>query len=205
MAMMIACAGGGESAGGDVASSVSDSVAAAPESTPARGTWLDDANVLALVGVIDARQIDAANVELGGWHSDTVRAFAASMVAEHDAMRHTADSLAAVLRIAPVMPALADSISAQLQTRIDSLRGQAGDGLERAYVAEQVATDQMARSYLDGLAGIAERPEVQALVAGAEKQTASELDRARALQVTMSAADTSRADSSARARARRPN
>lgn len=211
--VLAACAGGDYTADGDVA----DSAAAAPhtalvttesggdvaaDSASPRGKWLDDGNVLALLGVLNARQIDAANVELGAWHSDTVRAFASAMLAEHEALQHSADSLAAVLRVAPVTPALADSVSATLQARVDSLRGVYGAPLDRAFIAEQIASDQVVDSYLRGLSGIAERPEVQALLTTAEAQTASQLDRAQTLQSTIAAVDSVTADSLARRRAK---
>ncbi|HVX38294.1 MAG TPA: DUF4142 domain-containing protein [Gemmatimonadaceae bacterium] len=206
-----ACAGDGADDTGSVPSSAARTATVtreaggdvATDSSALRGKWLDDGNVLALVGVINARQVDAANVELGAWHSDTVRAFASALIAQHDALQHSADSLAAVLRIAPVAPALADSISASLQSRIDSLRMLRGADLDRGFLAEQVAANQIAHSYLEGLAGIAERPEVQALVTSADDQTASQLDRARGVQATVTAADSMAADSLARLRAKR--
>lgn len=210
--MVAACAGGDYTAG-----DVADSATAAPhtavvttesggdvaaDSANPRGKWLDDGNVLALLGVLNARQIDAANVELGAWHSDTVRAFASAMLAEHEALQHSADSLAAVLRVAPVTPALADSVSAALQARVDSLRGVYGAPLDRAFIAEQIASDQVVDSYLRGLSGIAERPDVQALLTTAEAQTASQLERAQTLQSTIAAVDSVTADSLARRRAK---
>ena len=208
-----ACAGGDHSADGDLSDSthVAQSQASAvttesggdvtSDSTAPRGKWLDDGNVLALLGTMNAQQIAAANVELGAWHSDTVRAFAEAMLSEHEVLKHTADSLAAVLRVAPVAPALADSITAAMQLRVDSLRGIYGPSLDRGFVTEQIASDQLMSSYLAGLAGVAERPEVQALVTTTAEQTASELDRASALQATLVAADSVRADSLARRRA----
>lgn len=210
-----ACAGGDYSADGDLSDSTNMAQAHASavttesggdvtsDSAVPRGKWLDDGNVLALLGVMNAKQIAAANVELGAWHSDTVRAFAETMLNEHEMLQHAADSLAAVLRVAPVAPALADSITAAMQLRVDSLRGIYGPSLDRGFVTEQVASDQLMSSYLAGLAGVAERPEVQALATTAAEQTASELDRASALQATLVAADSVRADSLARRRANR--
>ncbi len=211
LAVSVACAGGGDyTADGDVADSTviprtqpvtqeSPGDVAADSATPS-GKWLDDGNVLALLGVLNAKQIDAANVELGAWHSDTVRALAAAMVAEHGKLQHTADSLAAVLRVAPVAPALADSITAALQARVDSLRGLGGQNLDRAFVAEQVASAQLVASYLKGLIGVAERPEVQLLVTTADADADADLERARTLQTAMAAADSIKADSLAERR-----
>src|SRR5207249_3628693 len=72
--------------------------------------WLGDENVLAIMGLLNARQISAADVELQHWGADSVRAFAEQMARAHAAMQHAADSLAAVIHIAPVAPALAQAI-----------------------------------------------------------------------------------------------
>src|SRR5262245_10494620 len=53
-----------------------------PDSTTTE-IWLNDANLLALMGAMNARQISAANIELSTWHSDAIRDFALSMAHEH--------------------------------------------------------------------------------------------------------------------------
>ena len=45
--------------------------------------WLNDANVLALVGVMNGRQIAASQIEAASAHSDSVRALAVSLAKEY--------------------------------------------------------------------------------------------------------------------------
>src|ERR1043165_1071455 len=71
--------GAEQSAGGTLAA---DS-AATRRDTVITPRWLSDANLIALVGVMNQKQIAAADLELSGWRSDTVRAFAARVAQEH--------------------------------------------------------------------------------------------------------------------------
>src|SRR5690242_17397683 len=82
--------------------------------------WLDDANVLALIGTMNNRQLSAADMELSAWHSDTVRALAASMAREHAALQRATDSVAASMHVVPVPSALGASVNAAFQAQIDS-------------------------------------------------------------------------------------
>src|SRR4051812_43130979 len=144
--------------------------------------WLSDANVLALVGTINSRQIAAANVLLGAWHSDTVRALATSLVHEHSDLQHSADSLAAMLHIQPAAPALTEQVNAAFQAQIDSMLGNRGMAFDRAYVRQQVASHQLMADYLTQLSGAAELPEVRAWIESANGRVGAQITRIRAQQ-----------------------
>lgn len=182
--------------GGEV---ISDSAAKADV-----GVWLTDANVLALVGTINARQREAADVMLQGWHSDTVRAFAAGMAREHAEIARSVDSLAMQIKLAPISPALADSMNAPFRASIDTLRAQRGLGLDRAYVRHAITSHQTMAQFLAQLGAVAGRPEVQGLVTRVATRVAAQIDRARALDAEFVKADSiAAADSAAKAEARR--
>lgn len=166
--------------------------------------WLSDANILALVGTMNAREISAANVLLGAWHSDTVRALATSLVREHSDLQHAADSLAALLHIAPVAPALTVQVNAAFQSQIDSLLGNRGMAFDRAFVQQQVASHQLMADYLTQLGGAASAPELRDWVQSANGRVSDQLTRIRAQQHGLVVADSIVADSLAkRAAARR--
>jgi predicted outer membrane protein len=186
-----------DSAGGEV---VNDSAAA-----PVAGRWLTDANVLSLLGTMNSRQIAAADAELQSWKSDSVRAFASSVAAGNAELQHSVDSLAGRMNIAPIAPALAEQVNATMQARIDSMKVNRGASLDRAFVAQQVAAQAMMADYVSQLSGVAQRPELQALLASASTRIGSQLARARALQRSFGAADSSSAlaaDSAAKRAAR---
>jgi predicted outer membrane protein len=189
-----------DSAAGEVAP---DSVVV-PTTT---GKWITDANVLSLINAMSAKQIAAADVELSAWHSDTVRAFAASVAREHAEIQHSTDSLSERLHLAPIAPALAESITGTMQAQVDSMKTFHAAGLDRAFVREQAASQSTMAGYLSTMTGVAERPEIQALLASAAARVEAQLGRARALQASFTAADSAAslaaADSAAKRSARR--
>jgi predicted outer membrane protein len=177
-------------------------VVADSASAPPTVRWISDANALALLGLMNSRQLSAADLELGSWHSDTVRAFAASMARLHADLQHSIDSLVDQIHVAPVAPALAEPLGAQMQAQVDSLRG-LGVGLDRAYVREQMASHALMSENVRELAGVVERPEVGGLLAGVAARVDSALARAKLVDAMLTAADSAAAaDSASRAAAR---
>jgi len=175
------------------------------DSSGARPTvrWLTDANVLSLLSMMNYKQIAAADVELESWHLDNVRAFASTMAREHAELQHSIDSLADRIDIAPITPALAQTISAKLQRQIDSLRRSSSRSLDRAYLAQQVASHELMAGYVADLTGVAERPEVRVLLGSIGDRVGNQLSRARALLASVVTADSvAAADSAAKDRAR---
>ncbi len=190
-------------AGNDTAAREAGGEVADDSSATPKEQWITDANVLALVGMMNAHQISAANVELQAWHSDTVRDFATSMLHEHTDLQHSVDSAAGALHLVPIAPALALPMGAAMQAQVDSVGGR-GPQLERAYVQEQVSSHALMAEYLQELAGVAEAPAVQTMLSNATIRVASELSRARALQALLAASDsTAVADSAAKDSVRR--
>jgi len=181
-----------EAAGDVIARSTPDTTSGRPAVR-----WLTDANLLSLLGVMNARQIAAADVELEAWHVDSVRAFAASVAREHAELQHSVDSVSEHVHVAPIAPALGQTISATMQSHIDTLRRAYGRGLDRAFVRQQVASGQLMADYMTQLAAVAERPEVQSLLASAKDRVITQLARARALQTRLAVADSMAASDSA--------
>jgi uncharacterized protein DUF4142 len=190
-------------AGGTIA--VADTAAIPRDSTgaPIKPRWVNDANVLSLLAVMNTRAISAADVELENWHVDTVRAFAASMAREHAELQHVADSVALAAKMAPQSSALSASLGAQMQAQFDSIVGHRSVGLDRAFLQQQVASHALMREYVNELAAVAQRPELQSLLATAASRVSSQLTRATALQTSIARRDSIVAADSAAARAAR--
>jgi predicted outer membrane protein len=170
---------------------------------PVAGVWFTDANALSLLGLMSSREIAAANLELERYRSDTVRAFAEETIREHRAIQHSADSVAAVTRLAPVPAALAAPVGAKMQAQIDSVQWVRGRALDRSFVRQQIVGHELMETYVQQLAAAAQRPEVQALMSSVGGRVRSHLERARGLQVFLAAADSvAIADSAAKASAR---
>ena len=165
--------------------------------------WLTDANVLALLGVMNSRQIAAADVELEAWHVDSVRAFAAVVAREHAELQHSVDSVSERIHLAPIAPALAQSVSSTMQSQIEMLRRTYGRALDRVFMREQVASYQLMADDIGELATVAEHAEIQALLSSAKDRVNAQLNHARALQTRLAVADsTAAADSAAKLAAR---
>src|SRR5205085_3874022 len=141
----------------------------------------------------------AADVELESWHVDSVRAFAALVAREHAELQHSVDSVSERIHVAPVAPALAQTVSSTMQSQIDTLQRTYGRALDRVFMREQVASHQQMLDYIAQLAAVAERAEVQGLLSSAKDRVSAQLNHARALQMRLAIADsTAAADSAAK-------
>ena len=165
--------------------------------------WLDDANAVALLNVMNGRQLAAADAELSSWHVDTVRAFAAELSREHSALQHSIDSIADAMKLVPVAPALAPLVRARMQVQIDSMWQHAGRGFDRAYLDQAVSSRRLMYLYLARLSAVAQSPGLQQVLALVSDSVKSQLNRANALRTTFAAEDSAAADSAARRAARR--
>jgi predicted outer membrane protein len=169
--------------------------------------WITDGNALALLRVMNTRQISAADVELEAWHTDTVRAFAASVARDHAELQHSVDSLVERTRVAPVVSALVQRVDTAFRLRVDSLRAIEGRPLELAFARQQVVAESAFATVADQLTGAATAPEVRGMMQSAAARARAESDRARSLLATLMLADSIKkaavADSIARAEERR--
>jgi predicted outer membrane protein len=168
--------------------------------------WLSDPNVLSLLSLINARQMAAADVELEEWHSDTVRAFATQVAHDHAVLQRSIDSLVERLNMMPVRPALAVPVGAAFQAQFDSMvayRAGPRGSLDRAFVRQEIVGHALMAQYVRALAGVAERPELRALLSSAATLANTEGARARGVQARLAVADSQAVADSAVKRAAR--
>jgi predicted outer membrane protein len=173
----------------------------------ARG-WLSDENIVSLGRQLNSAQIAAANVELDHWHTGAVRDFATQMKLDHAGMQTSLDSLAAVLKIAPVTPALAGVMDSSARREIDGIAALQYAPMEQAYVRQQIASHERMIDQLRQLSAAADRPELSALLSAHADRLQSHLSSVKTLQSTVAAdsartADSTRTADSARAARRR--
>lgn len=203
-----ASCGGNGSAKTTAASAPPDTASAGGEVTansvaPVAGKWLEDGSIEALADVLNQHEIAAAQTEMRAWHSDSVRAFAASMIHDHEAMQHSVDSAAAVLRIAPVMPALGLELQDSLKADVDKLKALTGGPLDRAYLDGEIASHKRLIEDYQELAGATERPQLSGVLAGSLTTLQLHLQRAQMLRSLMSMTDSARRIDSLAARRNR--
>ncbi len=160
--------------------------------------WISDGNVVAIASVINGRQIAAANLELSSWHSDTVRALAASLAHDHSELQHSLDSVATSLKLAPVPSALSAEVLATFQAQLDTLAEYRGGALDRAFVAQQARSHQLMAQYFTELGAVTTSPELQAWLESASARVASQVSSLTGQQRAFVVADSVKADSLAR-------
>lgn len=169
--------------------------------------WIFDPNVLSLLSLMNQRQIAAAEVELEEWHSDTVRVFASQVAHDHAVLQRSIDSVGERMNVLPVRPAVAVPISAAFQAQIDSMvayRAGPRGSLDRAFVRQTITGHELMTRYIQQLAGVAERPELQALLSAAATVANTEAARARGMQSRLAIADSqATVDSAAKSAGRR--
>jgi len=205
----VACGGPGGSEAGtptgaaDTASAGGDVIQASAR--PVAGKWLNDGSVVSLISVLNQHEIAAAGAEFQAWHSDSVRAFAASMIQDHTAMQHSIDSAAAAAGVAPVMPALGLELQDSLKSVVDGLKTLKGAALDRAYLDAEVASHSMLVDYYGELAGVAEHPAIVGALANAVATLQLHARRAQLMRSMLAMIDSARrTDSLAARQGRRP-
>lgn len=159
---------------------------------PVAGKWLTDGSIVSLIGVLNQHEVAAAGTEFQAWHSDSVRAFAASMIQDHAAMQHSVDSAAAVAGVAPVMPALGLELQDSLKTVVDGLKTLKGAPLDRAYLDGEVASHAMLVDYYEELAGVAQHPAIVSALANAVTTLQLHARRAQRIRSTLAMIDSAR-------------
>ena len=169
-----------------------------------RPRWVNDANLLAMIGTMNARQLVAADLLLSAWHSDTVRDLALAMTKQHTAMQRATDSVAAELHLTPLPSALGATVSAAFQAQADSfITGRSGMKLDRGYVNEAVAGHALMATYLDQMGKVVDRPELKAWIDTLGTRVAAQLAYAKSVQAKFVLMDSLVADSLAKRAARR--
>jgi hypothetical protein len=196
LTVFVARADGGATTGQAAGTLAGDSSAHGDSTVTPR--WINDAGILSLFSTMNAKQIAAANVELGAWRSDTVRAIAQTLQHAHAELQRTADSVAASIRITPVPSALNDEIAAAFQAPVDSLSMYRGSSLDRAFIVQQVNSHRMMASYLDQLSEAASDPSLRNWLTSANAIVAAQITQLNTQRLAFAAADSVAADSVAK-------
>lgn len=213
LSSMLLCAAacrGTEGSGGAAPNGTADTASAGGEVTqvaaqPVVGKWLNDGSVVSLISVLNQHEIAAAGAEFQAWHSDSARAFAASMIQDHAAMQHSIDSAAAAAGVAPVMPALGLELQDSLKSVVDGLKTLQGAPLDRAYLDGEVASHAMLVDYYEELAGVAEHPAIVGALANGVATLQLHARRAQLMRSMLAMVDSARrTDSLAARQIRRP-
>ncbi|MBV9879435.1 MAG: DUF4142 domain-containing protein [Gemmatirosa sp.] len=173
-----------DSAAGTTAAANDSALGAAPA-----GASMSAANIMSMIGLSNAAEIAAGKTAQDKATDADVKAFAKQMVADHQAMQKSGDSLATAKGVAPQPPPQADqkrqSGDQMLQTLGSTPKGA---DFDKAYVDGQVQAHQQVLNELQGYSSTAPDPDLKAMIDRAIPQVQQHLDKAQQLQQKLGAA-----------------
>ena len=108
------------------------------------GATLSDANVLAMLDVINLSEIDSSNLAQQKASSPYVRTFATLMLSEHTAMMQETRQLAQQIKIDPKTPTLASIVGKRHQETMEELRRMSGPDFDQVYLKSQIQMHEQA-------------------------------------------------------------
>lgn len=163
-----------------VAAPAADSAALGAAGTA--GT-LGAANVASLVSLTNGSELGAARLAREKGTDADVQAFARTMIADHQAMQRSLDSLVRAKGLTPTPPAQADPQRQQDDQMMAALDGAPkGIPFDKAYADAQVQAHQKALNDLQSFAGGTADADLKALLEAAIPRVHAHLDRAQQLQ-----------------------
>jgi putative membrane protein len=171
-----------DSGAGMTATPADSASAASAAGAPAAGA-MSNANVASLIGLTNASEIGAAKVAQDKATNADVKAYAKQMIAEHQAMQKSLDSLTAAMKVTPQAPAAADQKKQAGDQMLATLESTAkGAAFDKAYIDGQVQAHQQALSDLQGFSANAPDPQLKSLIDAAIPKVQAHLDKAQQLQ-----------------------
>ena len=105
---------------------------------------LSDANVLAMLDIINLSEIDSADLAKEKASSEEVRTFASRMLNEHTVMLQETRQLAQKIHVDPETPVLVSIVGKRHQETMEELRSMSGAAFDRAYLKYQIQMHEQA-------------------------------------------------------------
>ena len=108
------------------------------------GATLSDANVLAMLDIINLSEIDSAELAKEKASSEEVRTFASRLLNDHAAMLQETRQLAQQINVDPQMPVLASMVGKWHQETMEELRRMSGAEFDHTYLKYQITMHEQA-------------------------------------------------------------
>ena len=163
----------GAMAGGDTAGGMNN----------AAGGTLSEPNIVAMIGLSNAGEIQTSTIAQDKATNADVKAFARDMVREHQTMQKQADSLTAKNNMQPQAPAQGDQKQQMVNTTTQQLQSTAkGAEFDRAYMNAQVQMHQQTLTELQSYQGMVQNAELRAMIEKAIPAVQQHLQRAQTIQ-----------------------
>lgn len=146
---------------------------------------LADGQIVTVVDVLNASEIEQAQAVLPRLQSDAVRAFAQIMVEEHQAARDALATLATEQQLAAQGSEVADQLRGQSQEVQSDLAAADAAQLDAVYLGTQVTAHGQATILLDELSAAADSPELAAQLSELRLNVQGHLQSAIALRASL--------------------
>lgn len=147
---------------------------------------LSEPNVMAMVGLSNAAEIQTSRIAVDKASSADVKAFARAMVADHEAMQAEADGLATRLAVTPEAPQQAQQKQQMLDGMLQQLNETAsGADFDRAYMDGQVRAHEQTLTELQAFQGSVQNADLRTLITQAIPKVQQHLERARTIHASL--------------------
>ena len=150
---------------------------------------LADGQIVTVVDVLNASEIEQAQAVLPRLQSDAVRAFAQIMIEEHQAARDGLTTLATEQQIAAASSEVADQLRAQSQQVQGELGAADAAQLDAAYLDAQITAHAEAEALLADLSAAADSPALAAQLSQLRLNVLGHLQSASALRASLQNAE----------------
>jgi putative membrane protein len=142
---------------------------------------LSDGQILGVVDILNAGEVEQAQAALPRLTEESVQAFANDMVTEHGAARQDLQGLAQMQGLALADSDLATQLSGRSAANIAALNAAAAGSVDALYIQLQVGAHGEALQLLDQLIEAADAPAVEAQLITLRGSVDAHLNRAREL------------------------
>jgi putative membrane protein len=146
---------------------------------------LADGQIVTVVDVLNASEVEQAQAVLPRLQSDAVRAFAQVMIEEHQTARDGLATLASTQQIVAANSDVADQLRAQSQQAQSELGATDVAQLDVAYLDAQITAHGEAEALLAELSAAADSPELAAQLSQLRLNVAGHLQSASALRASL--------------------
>jgi putative membrane protein len=146
------------------------------------GATLSDANVLAMLDIINLSEIDSADLAKEKASSEEVRTFASRLLTEHTAMMQETRQLAQQINVDPQMPVLASIVGTRHQETMEELRSMSGADFDQTYLKYQIKMHEQAIDLVQHTADSVHNRRLHHHLKGARQDLLTHLSTASAIE-----------------------
>ncbi|HZV61689.1 MAG TPA: DUF4142 domain-containing protein [Methylophilaceae bacterium] len=156
---------------------------------PLQAATLSDEEIVAIVAIANVNELNAGKLAKSNAYQEKVREFAAKMIKDHREMDQKTGKLAVKLRLNPLPTELGESLKAQGNDVMESLKiAPKGPIFDKEYMESQVQMhEQVLNLFNNELIPNAKNAQLKALLQKSSKDIESHLEHARQLHEEITA------------------